>query len=144
MDPRVALLREIADLNARLVRNCLDGVSPAQWMERPCKEAANMAFIAWHLLDARYYVISLLGGQRGNPFKDQLDAVTAIDQAHALPGLVEFRLGWRDADESLAQAMMSARPGILAREAGHPFPVGDPRASARSARTGSSGRRSRW
>ena len=76
----IAPLRAILELNTRLFLNSLDGVSDEVATRRPNRETNHIAFLACHVLDARYYLAGYLGREARNPFKDMFDAArTPVD-----------------------------------------------------------------
>ena len=51
MDPRLAPLADLLNLNTRLLRNCLDGVDDAAARHRPAAGTNHLAFLTAHLVD---------------------------------------------------------------------------------------------
>ncbi len=67
MDPRLEGLLSILDINTKLFRNCLNGVSDEVARRQPNPETSSVAFLACHVVDARDYLAQLLGIERQYP-----------------------------------------------------------------------------
>src|SRR5438876_10107106 len=78
MDPRVAPLAETVRLNTRLFRNCLDGVADEQARMRPSACTNSAAYIAAHLVESRYYILTYLGLKQASPLERYTGAWKSI------------------------------------------------------------------
>ena len=83
MDARISPLADILRLNTRLFRNCLDGLTDAQAAVRPAPGTNNVAFVAAHLADSRFYLLKLLGAERDNPLARHLTVGQSLDEVKA-------------------------------------------------------------
>jgi len=125
MDTRLASLLEILQLNTRLFLNCLADVDDETAAKRPGGEANSIAFIALHVLDARYYLASLVGHEQTNPYKELLDPVNSIDELTQIPPLAGVRDAWRTVSSSLSDRLATLTAAELDNRAAQTFPVDD-------------------
>ena len=125
MERAVASLREIAELNTDLVRNCLEGVAAADALHRPNDRVNSLAFVLTHLVDARYFLAKLLGRPLENPLTATLGNVTTIEEAKNLPPLDELRAAWGAVSGHLEECLVSATPEALAAEVDVSLPISD-------------------
>ena len=95
MDERLAPVRTSLRVNAELFRRALEDVTPSQALERPNDRTNHLAFLAAHVLDARYGMLRIAGGDDVNPHASLLaDAdADAIEEVESFPSLVELRKG---------------------------------------------------
>jgi hypothetical protein len=125
MERAVASLREIAELNTDLVRNCLEGVTADDALRRPIPRGNNLAFIVAHLVDARHFLAKLLGRPLENPLTATLGDVSTIEEVKDLPSLDELRAMWGAISGHLEECLLSAPPETLAAEVDQLFPIAD-------------------
>ena len=62
-----------------LFRNCLDGVDDALARRRLTSNTNNLHFLAVHLLDERFYMDLVMGGDYNPPFPE-LEDVSSVDE----------------------------------------------------------------
>ena len=67
MEPQVAPLRAILELNTDLLLNCLDGLSDEEARRRLEGGGNTIAFLAAHLTDTRHFLANRLGHPLANP-----------------------------------------------------------------------------
>ena len=110
MDPRVAPLAEMLRMNTRLYRNCLAGLPDDKARVRPSGTTNSAAFVAAHLTDSRYYLLSTLGVKEASPLKGAKGGFNKIDDVTTFPPLAEIQTAWTAAGEALNQrlGMMTA------------------------------------
>jgi uncharacterized damage-inducible protein DinB len=101
MDPRIAPLTSILRLNTKLFRNCLDGITDEQAVSRPSSTTNSAAFVAAHVADARFYLLTLLGAQQPNPLAVYLEGARSIDDLKECPSLDVIQRAWTDASHAL-------------------------------------------
>src|SRR5262245_30045660 len=103
MDARVGALAEMFKINTRLYANCLAGLSDEQGQVRPSgKGGMNSAsFIAAHLVDSRYWVLSLMGNQQPSPLKGCEGGFNNIAQVSSYPSLAEIQKAWHTVGDTL-------------------------------------------
>ena len=125
MDPRLEAPRRALVLNTRLVRNCLDGVDDAQARRRPNAHTNNIAFLAMHLVDVRFYLARYLGGSADSPFKALLDPIRSIDALHDYPTVDAILAAWETTEARVLErvaATSSAEWDVVCEPK---FPIGD-------------------
>lgn len=125
MDPRAAPLALLLRLNARLVRNCFDGVTDAQAAARPLPPANGMAFLLAHLVDARHALLALLGGTAENPVAPFLADARSADEVRTLPPLAELLAAWDAIDAALAARIPALDAAVLDAPSPQRYPGGD-------------------
>ena len=94
MEPQVAPLAAMFDLNTDLLLNCLDGLTDAEAQRRLEAGGNSVTFLASHLADSRHYLLSRLGRLATNPLARYLSDVRSIDEIRAWPSLSEIRQTW--------------------------------------------------
>jgi len=120
----------LANLHTRLYLNCFQGVDDETALRRPAVEgggpAANsMAFLGAHLVDARRYLVNLLGPEVDNPFPELGDG-QGIDDFEELPPVAELTAAWSRLGEILKERLEGVSAEHLAGEPPFAFPVADP------------------
>jgi uncharacterized damage-inducible protein DinB len=120
MDPRVAPLAEILRLNTRLFRNCLDGLTDEQAGTRLSTRTNNAAFVAAHVADARFFLLTVIGAETTNPLAPYLAFGTSIENLRHLPMLAEVRDAWTLAGHKLRDRLESISSVELDAPAGFP------------------------
>jgi uncharacterized damage-inducible protein DinB len=123
MHPAVAPLKHTVDLDTRLFVNCLDGMSEQQALERPGASANHVAFLAAHLVEARYFIARALGLQAHSPFKEILEGAKGIDDIEAFPSLDAIRAAWSGVSGRLSERLESLDENSLSAKAPARFPI---------------------
>ena len=125
MDPRVAPLAETLRLNSRLFRNCLTSLSDELARQRPAgKGPVNCAaFVAAHLADSRYYLLSLLGDATPSPLTGAEGGFNDIGKVTSYPTLAEIQAAWTSAGEALARRLEAATTAQLDAPLGDGWPI---------------------
>jgi uncharacterized damage-inducible protein DinB len=126
MDPSVGPLAEIFRLDTDLLLNCVDGVSDEHGAARPLPGTNSMAFIVAHLVDARHFVLTLLGQATDNPLSTVLAKAKGIEEVGDLPPLSGLTASWREVARHLAKAIAGATAPQLSAACTQKFPVDDP------------------
>ncbi len=125
MHPLVRPVHEIFQLNERLVTNCLDGMDDETAQKRFAPSTNNAAFLALHLVDARHYVLGLLGVESEHPFGSEYDEARGVDDVERFPTVAELRDAWQTVAGKLASALEEAAEEQLTADAPVGFPVAD-------------------
>ena len=87
---------DVFELNSRLFRNCLVGLSEAEGQVRPNQHTNNVAFIAGHLVESRAWMARQLGVECPAPFGGVLEHARSLAEVTALPTLASIRSEWDD------------------------------------------------
>jgi uncharacterized damage-inducible protein DinB len=124
MDPRLAPLAAILDLNTQLLKNCLEGVDDVLARRRPTPDTNHLAFLTAHLADARHFLASTLGLPLDNPLA-HLEYGKTLDEIGELPPLAELVSAWETISAHLARAMPALSAAKLDASSGLRFPVAD-------------------
>jgi uncharacterized damage-inducible protein DinB len=106
MDPRVAPLAEILRINTKLARNCVDALPDDQACARSVANANSAAYVAAHMVESRYYILSVLGDRTPSPFADQV-GWKAIDEIPELPTLGQIDAAWTEVSSLVDQKLKS-------------------------------------
>ncbi len=125
MEQTVAAVSQIYSLNARLLLNCIVGVSDAHAAERVLPGTNSMTFVVAHVVDARYFVAQLLGRPLFNPLATVLGDVERIEEVTQLPSLFELRNMWLLVGNHLEDCLETAAAELLAAPSPEAFPVSD-------------------
>jgi uncharacterized damage-inducible protein DinB len=125
MDPRVVPLAMILQLNTRLFRNCLDGLTEEQANLRPSDTTNSAVFVAAHLADSRFFLLRALGAERPNPLARYLDGRRSIDDLDQNPPLDVIATAWQDAAGALTERLSAIPAPELDTAAPTRFPIED-------------------
>jgi len=125
MRPTLRASYEVLILNTRLFLNCLDGVDDRNAQFRLTRDTNHMAFVACHLVDARFYLGTYLGLGLENPLRDRLEGVRTIDELQDCPRLDEIRWAWRYVSEKLAARFQVLSDEDLIPDGLQTFPIAD-------------------
>jgi uncharacterized damage-inducible protein DinB len=83
MNPRIAPVAQILAGNAALFQLGVDGVNAELALDRPAGRANHIGFIASHVLGARAYLVSFLGGDGSHALSDDIEG--SIDELDPPP-----------------------------------------------------------
>jgi uncharacterized damage-inducible protein DinB len=125
MDPRVAPLAGIFELNTDLLLNCLDGLSQDEAQRRLDGGGNSIIFLAAHLADTRHFLLGRLGRPLTNPLSRYLADARSIEDIGEWPALAEVRRAWLAVSAHLSDALANLESGAIERTGAHRFPVGD-------------------
>jgi uncharacterized damage-inducible protein DinB len=125
MDPRVAPLATLFELNTDLLLNCLDGLTDAEAQRRLEAGGNSITFLASHLTDSRHFLVARLGRPATNPLARYLADVRSIDDIQEWPTLDEIRQAWLAVSAHLAVVLGDLTAGELAEANVHRFPTSD-------------------
>lgn len=125
MEPQVAPLHAILELNTDLMLNCLDGISDDQARQRLAGGGNTLAFLAAHLTDTRHFLAARLGQPLANPLSRYLAEASSIEDIVEWPSLDEQRGWWRGISRHLGAVVASRTPEQLRRADVHRFPMED-------------------
>jgi hypothetical protein len=103
----------VLDLNSRLFRNCLVDIDDKKACERPNEHTNNMAFIALHLVDARFYMGKLMGIAGDSPFKKRYEDVTTIAEIEGFPSVSQLLSAWNEISSKLMNRFPELTPEEL-------------------------------
>ena len=125
MEPQVAPLAALYDLNTDLLLNCLDGLSDAEAQRRLEAGGNSITFLAGHLTDTRHFLVARLGHTLANPLAHYLADVRSIDDITEWPTLDEIRSAWLAVSTHLQTVLAELTADELAAPNVHRFPLGD-------------------
>lgn len=125
MNPQVAPLAALYDLNTDLLLNCLEGLTDAEAQRRLEAGGNSVTFLASHLADTRHFLVARLGHPHANPLARYLADVRSIDEIQELPLLEEIRPAWQSVSSHLQAVLAELTPGELAESNVHRFPLED-------------------
>ena len=125
MDPRVAPLAAVFDLNTDLLLNCLDGLSQPEARRRLDGGGNSVIFLAAHLADTRHFLLGRLGHPLANPLSRYLADAQSIEDIGEWPTLDEVRRAWLAASTQLAEVLDRLDAETIEKPGAHRFPVPD-------------------
>jgi uncharacterized damage-inducible protein DinB len=128
MTDRVRSWQALAALNARLFRNCLAGVDQSSAALRPSPQINPIAFVAIHVVEARHFICTLVGGTSPRPFLDRFDGVSHADAIRDYPALEEILQAWDRLSANLDEALSRVEDEAIDAPTTHDyrFPIADP------------------
>jgi uncharacterized damage-inducible protein DinB len=125
MEPQVAPLTAILDLNTDLLLNTLDGLADDDVRIRLPGGGNSLAFLAAHLTDTRHYLAERVGHSLPNPVAAYLADARTIDDISAWPSLDQLRAAWRSVSAHVQAALAGMSAADLAQANGDRFPLAD-------------------
>lgn len=127
MDPRLIPIEGSFRSNHGLFRAALDGLGAGDvaWQERS-GQANHLAFLAVHLVGARYWILGFLGVEAADPLEPYHGKARSIEDMDEFPPPDEVREAWEDVGPRLEAALAAAPPRFLREAHGVPFPTPGP------------------
>ena len=125
MEPQVAPLHAILELNTDLLLNCLDGLGDDEVRQRLPGGGNSIAFLAAHLTDTRHFLAHRLGRPLPNPLSRYLAEASSIEDIVEWPSLDEQREWWRAVSRHLCEVVGARTAEELRRPNVHRFPMED-------------------
>jgi uncharacterized damage-inducible protein DinB len=122
MDTRVEPLSAILRLNARLLINCLDGLTDEAARVRHADGVNSATFIAAHVTDTRFFMLRTVGGMLDNPLAASFDKVKRIDDVTNWPTLDTIRAAWIDVSAAIDSQLQAATDDDLSARVDRGFP----------------------
>jgi uncharacterized damage-inducible protein DinB len=126
MDPRVAPLAAVFELNTDLLLNCLEGLSQPEAQRRLDGGGNSIIFLAAHLADTRHFLLGRLGHPLSNPLSRYLADARSIEDIGEWPTLDEVRRAWLAVSARLGEALDGLDATTIQQPGAHRFPVPDP------------------
>ncbi|MFB3902134.1 MAG: DinB family protein [Acidobacteriota bacterium] len=124
MNPRLVALLEILNINTRLLRNCLNGVSDEIARRPPNTETNSVAFLACHLVDARNYLAKLIGLEAESQLRASQNYLAVVEQKSE-PPLDQILDAWQVVSELLKDRLPEIPDQQLDTKSPEEFPVDD-------------------
>jgi len=106
-------------------RDALQDLSNDQTLERIHRITNHAAYIALHLLDARCFVIRVLGGECSHGFESATEGARSVGDIEAYPAVQEILDAWDRVSDLLTGRLEEADEGVLASDPPFRFPVED-------------------
>jgi uncharacterized damage-inducible protein DinB len=125
MNPAVAPLAAILELNTDLLLNCLDGLSEEEVQHRLQGSGNSLAFLIAHLTDTRHFLAGRLKRPLPNPLAPLLADARGIDDIRGWPPIEELRSAWRAISAHLAATLPALTDEELNEPNVHRFPMAD-------------------
>jgi uncharacterized damage-inducible protein DinB len=125
MDPRVAPLAAVFELNTDLLLNCLDGLSQREAQRRLDGGGNSIIFLAAHLADTRHFLLGRLGHPLANPLSRYLADAQRIEDIGEWPNLDEVRRVWLAVSAQLSDGLSELDAEAIEKPGAHRFPVPD-------------------
>ncbi len=112
-------------LNHRLLLACLDGMDDAAAQKVLAPDTNHAAFITLHLVDARCFLLKMLGEGMEHPFGDAYDDAKGIEDIEHFPTIDELRAAWKQTGSRLKSALENATREWLAAKPPFKMPMAD-------------------
>ncbi len=123
MVEKIIPLHSMFFLNTKLFTNCLEGVTKELYAKMPNAESNNIAFLACHTLDARFYMAEFTGLQLANPFKEVFDKIRKPDQFSDFPPVEDIFKIWKEISKPIEEKLMIITEDELIKEAPLQLPL---------------------
>ena len=125
MDPRVAPLAALFELNTDLMLNCLDGLSQPEAQRRLDGGGNSIIFLAAHLADTRHFLLGRLGRPLANPLSRYLADARSIEEIGEWPTLDEVRRAWLAVSAQVSETLGGLGAEEIEKPGAHRFPIPD-------------------
>jgi hypothetical protein len=125
VDPLVASLAGIVELNNSLFAKALDGLDRRAQLARLGDGGSPIIWIAGHLVSARVGMASLLGEPRPAPWGGMFGRGAQVPEDSLLPQAEEILSAWGEASEVLVARLNAATAAQLAAPSPRNFPISD-------------------
>jgi uncharacterized damage-inducible protein DinB len=127
MPEPLSTLLAIFRMNTALVKNCLRGVDDSLAARRPNEHTNSLAFLALHIVDARYWLARRCGLDAHHPMEHDLSQARSIEDLPELPPLSRIIESLQNSEAVLEEAFATAD---LQKELGQTFVLGSTVADA--------------
>jgi len=125
MEPQIAPLAAILDLNTDLLLNTLEGLGDDEARVRLPGGGNSLVFLAAHLTDTRHFLAERIGHPLANPLASYLAEARGIEDIVAWPRMAELRGAWCSVSSHVRAALATLDAGDLARPNADRFPLSD-------------------
>lgn len=115
----------IFNMNERLFKSTLEGISEDQAKERITGHVNPINWIASHTVWARYNTLMFLGKPAGNPYNGLFENFKAYDASLSYPSLSEIKDEWNKVSPLLNDALEGVSEEHLAGDSPLKSPIGD-------------------
>lgn len=126
MDARLEPVLAILSLNAAAFHKALADVDQESAERRPNDRTNSLAYVACHVLDARFYLMRACGHDMTNPWQELFDAARTVEDLKEFPPLYEIRTVWDEVHEATVGHLGELSAAELSADASHGFPIDDP------------------
>lgn len=123
MTDKIISLHSMFYLNTKLFTNCLENVNNELYLKTPNDTTNNIAFLACHCLDARFYMAGSAGLQLINPYKAIFDKIRKPDQHDEFPPIENIINLWKEISKSIEDKMNIITNDELIKEAPLQLPL---------------------
>ncbi|MBD3376814.1 DUF664 domain-containing protein [candidate division KSB1 bacterium] len=89
-------LAQLCSLNSQLYLNTLQDIDDKAAQKRLNSQSNSLAFLASHVLDARYYMTTVIGKPVECPFREIFDKAQSIDDLEVFPPLQDLKTAWQE------------------------------------------------
>lgn len=125
MDPRVSPLASQFSLNATMLRRALDGLDAGTAARRPVENVNPLAFLAVHVVDARAYLVGILGGDASHDWSEIFAAARRFEDLDPVPTPQQLLSTFDILAGRLDARLESIDAESLDQPSGESFPTGD-------------------
>jgi hypothetical protein len=116
----------ILEVNTRLFKNVLEGINDSRAQKPVWSQSNPVAFIALHLVDARFVLARLVGDESENPYAQKYGDITNADEIDSYPSLKELLRNWKMISDRIHRAFVQLPPRALRQPCPYDFPIEDP------------------
>ena len=123
MATSISSIAKAVQLNNKLFLNTLNSIEYKDAIKQINEHTNSVLFIACHLIDARYYIINYLGGQKESPLRDILGYVSSIEDVIEYPPMEEVRRYWKTTFTLMHEKFESLTEEKLDEKSSIQFPI---------------------
>lgn len=124
MNPRVEPIAQLLTGNAALFARAVEGVDAEVAVDRPAGRTNSLGFVVCHLLDARAWLVSLMGGDGTHEFTERFKQAKGIDELDP-PPLAEVGSAFETVTARLLERIESLTDEDLDRPTDNEFPFAE-------------------
>lgn len=120
----IEILVNIFELQTRLFKNVLAGIKNEDASERINEKVNHIAWLAGHLVSARYMIAGLVGLQEQEPYPDIFGHGKGIQEVE-YPAIEELVKDWQPISEKLLNRLKTISDEELSAKSPIQVPIGD-------------------
>jgi uncharacterized damage-inducible protein DinB len=125
VDARLKPLIGVLSINNAMYLRALAGMDQESAERRLNARTNSLAFVACHVLDARYYLMRMCGHEMTNPWREMFDAAQDVSDMKEFPPVYELATVWDEVHEATMAHLEGLSAADLDADSSHGFPFED-------------------
>ncbi len=118
-------LDTILNLNRRLLKNAVEEIDDELAEKRINQNTSSIKFLLCHILDARYFLASIVGNNDVCPFKDVFEKVQTIEEFNQYPSILNLMESFEDISEKISVQFSIISNNDITKQLKNKFPIED-------------------